>query len=422
MGPAGFLCAGCQRPAMRRAAVLLAALLALAPVAAVWSAPAASGGTEPADAPAPVVAPERNTSEYLALPEGSAEVSRVGSVTLDVGGALAADTGAIHGEFEQGRVRAAYANASSAEERRRVLRTAADEVASSIDALVRRERRARGRYTDGELTTREYLRELAIVSARARTLEGLVDDLASLNGETAETPLSYERLGRLQSRLVGLAGPVRGLVRGVMTGSVDRVRVFVAAGSDGVVLAAVNPNRGIYLREAFVASARAPRAPDQYDHQPGQAFSRVGELYPWTFNNSQGLSLQPILPDSGVYRIRLRYDHGRVLAYLDGGSDQVFYESQRKTLSEVPTHGTTTVTDGGIELVVNRTRPGGPVQVRVREDLTGTPVDAAVTIDGVSVGRTGADGTLWTVTPPSRFTVTAATTGGNASVTVSPSP
>lgn len=422
LGAVGFLFVGSHRPAMRRGAFLLALLLVLAPVGATVAGPVATESpVRPATQP-PVVAAERNTSEYLALPEGSIQVQRVGWATLDVGGALAADTAGIHVEFDQARVRAAYDRADTATERRRVLRRTADTVAEAIDALVRRERRARRRYNAGDMTTREYLRTLAMVSARANALDHLVVNLSSLNKATAGEPLEAVRLGNMRARLVGHHGPVRELVRAVMSGEGDRTRVYVASGTEGVVLAAVTPEGARYLREAFVSSARAPEAPDTYG-QPGIALiERVKELYPWTVRHNQGLSVKAIPPDASVYRIRLPFGHGNLHAYLDGGSDQVYYEVQRKQLGALPTHGSTTVSRLGVVLQVDRTRAGGPLKIRALEPVSGEPIDAAVSVDGVPVGRTGADGTLWTVTPATRFTVTVSTDGRTVSTRVRPSP
>ena len=75
---------------------------------------------------------------------------------------------------------------------------------------------------------------------------------------------------------------------------------------------------------------------------------------------------------------------------------------------------------------MNRTYPGGPLRVRLTQAETGDPVDANVTIgrDGGEsrlVGATGDDGELWTVSPGSRFTVTAIRGNSVVLVTISPS-
>lgn len=404
---------------MRRGALLVALLLATAPVLGVSTVPA--GDVTRSTAAGPVVAPERNTSELLVLPPGTVAAERVGAATLDVGGTVAADAGALHARFGVEAIRAAYENASTTEARQAVLRTAADRVDARVDAVVRRERRARQRFVAGEITTREYLRELAVVASRARTLDEQVGLLSSLDGRTAGSPLSADRLSTMRGRLLPLYGPVRELIRGGMRGDVGAVRVAVVAGSDGFVLATVSPTSRQYVREAVVLTARDPTAPDRYQ-QPARTLSRVGELYPWTFNASQGLSIVSVLPDAGVYRIRLPYDHGTLEAYLDGGTDEVYYEVQRKTLSRLPTHGTMQTTEAGMVVTVNRTRAGGPLEVTVRDSLRREPVDARVAVDGVVVGRTGADGRLWTVTPPNRFQVTVRHGGDNASLSLSPTP
>lgn len=406
---------------MRRGALLVALLLVVAPAAALSAGSVADRAGQSATA-APVVSPDRNTSEYLAPPAGGIEADRVGSATLDVGGTVAADAGAVRGEYGVSAIRTAYERASSLEDRQSLLRAAANRVEARVDAVVARERRARQRFVDGDITTREYLRELAVVSSTARTLDDQVGLLSELDAQTAGSPLGERRLAAMRGRLLGLYGPVRNQIREAMTGEDDGVRVAVAAGPDGLVLSAVSAAGGQYLREAVVHSARDPTAADRYDQQPARTISRVGELYPWTFNASQGLSITSILPDAGVYRIRLPYDHGILEAYLDGGTDQVYYEVQRKDLTRLPTHGTMQRTEGGMVLTVNRTRAGGPLEVTVRDALRREPVDAAVSVDGTVIGRTGGDGTLWTVTPPEQFTVTASQGDTNVSLFLTPSP
>lgn len=405
---------------MRRGALLVAVLLVVAPAAALSTGPATDRAGQSATS-APVVPPDRNTSEYLAPPADAIQVERVGTATLDVGGTVAADAGAVRGGHGVTALQAAYDRASTIEDRQSMLRVAANRVEARIDAVVDRERRARQRFVDGEISTRAYLRELAIVSATAHRLDDQVGLLSQLDTQTPGSPLAERRLATMRGHLLPLYGPARQLIRGAMTGDVESVRISVAAGSGGFVLAAVSPTSGQYIREAVVHSARDPDAADRYE-QPARTLSRVGALYPWTFNASQGLSIAAILPDAGVYRVRLPYDHGVLEAYLDGGTDQVYYEVQRKDLTRLPTHGTMQTTESGLVLTVNRTQPGGPLQVTVRDALDREPVDAAVAIDGTPLGRTGPDGSLWTVTPPSQFTVTVGNGDGNASLFLTPSP
>lgn len=408
---------------MRRAAVLVALLLVAVPVLGASTAPAPTdAAADRSTTSAPVVDPARNTSEFLALPAGTVAVERVGTATLDVGGTVAADAGAIHGAYGLAAITTAYDRADSAEARRAALRTAADDVAARVDAVVDRAERARERYVAGESSTRTYLRELAVISATARRLDGQVGALSELDQATEGSPLADGRLATMRSRLLSRYGPVRALVRDAMTGEVGPTRVSVAAGEEGLVVAAVASDSGQYLREAVVHTAHDPAAPDGDDQPSARIIPRVRELYPWAYDADPALSINQILPDAGVYRVQLPYGHGTLEAYLDGGTDEVYYEVQRKDLATLPTHGPQQTTENGVVLAVNRTQPGGPLAVRLRDPLTGDAVDAPVSVGGASVGRTGPDGTLWTVTPPSQFEVTARVDGENVSLSLTPSP
>jgi hypothetical protein len=96
-----------------------------------------------------------------------------------------------------------------------------------------------------------------------------------------------------------------------------------------------------------------------------------------------------------------------VTAYFDRGSKQMYKEEVVRTLRTVRTHEQVTSTREGLQLRVNRTYPGGPMLVSLRDTQTDEVVDGDVTINGFNVGRTGDDGELWVLSRRGTFTVTA---------------
>lgn len=423
-------------------AVTLAVFLALAPVVVVPAVPAGPAvgyapdapGTEPGasgTAPdtaggsglsdttlAPVVS-DANTTEYLALPSDDIQTERFGTTRIDVSGALAADAGRLDAAFAGRWFDRAYAAADSDVERRLVLRLAADRVEERVDRLHDRERDALEAFNARELSTGEYLRELAVVHARAESLQPVVDQLRNRIAGVEDSPVTEQQLDSFQAQLLTLQGPVRDRVGQALVGDLDAPpRVYVETSSTGVVLAVIDDGR--YVREAYFASARQPGAADQFregDQPIEEVQSRFQELYPWAANNSPSRSFgNARLDGAAVYPVTISHPHGTLTTYFDGGTTDVFLEHQRKDLSGVPTDASVANAADGLRLQVNRTHVGGPLEVRVLDVSTGEPVDARITVDDVPLGRTGADGRLWTIAPPFQFTVDATADGRQVSV------
>jgi len=90
----------------------------------------------------------------------------------------------------------------------------------------------------------------------------------------------------------------------------------------------------------------------------------------------------------------------------------VFKEYQRFALDQYRSDSVASNTISGINVTVNRTYPGGPLQVTVTDAESGEPVDLAVTLsqgqaERTAIGRTGDDGTIWAVSPRGSYTVLA---------------
>lgn len=411
-------------------AVALAVVLALAPatVAAPAVAPYPAVSAAGASA-APVVQPG-NMPEYLALPADDIVKDHVqfDTVTIDVSGALAVDSGNLDGEFDSRWVDEAYDNAKNDTERRAALRAAADRLDRHVADLHEQERDALEAYNAGRLSADEYLRTLAAIDAEARALERATDRLEDYASDFSNRPVSSQRIGHIYERARSLQGPIRQRVGKSLAGQGDPLRVYVETSTLGVVLATIVGDDGQeeYLREAYLPSARDPSAENAYGENTLAVLEYLPNLYSWTMEHSDGSSLgkgvgPPQLMDVGVYPISIPHSLGQLTIYFDGGTNSTFLEYQRLDLDRIPTESPAENTSGDLRLQVNRTRVGGPLLVQVTDNETGNPIDATITVHGERIGATGEDGRLWAVTPQGQFTVNATSDGRMVSIKTSSS-
>lgn len=372
-------------------------------------APGSGPAAEPLDSASAPVVSQPNTTEYLAIPTSAVRTQRFGTATIGVSDAVDADVGHLEAAFTRRQLAQAYAAAETDEERRRVLRRATDRVAASVQTLRSRERAALTAYNADDISTQTYVRKLAVQHARAQALQGVVLALEERVDRMDRPPVNPTRLARFEARLLPLQGPIRDRLAGVIAGEADGPgRVYVETSAGGVVLAVIVEWDGgtQYVREAYLPKNRRPAAPDSFDGSIFAAVERFKSIYPWAWNNQNGFSTGSTeLRHVGVYQFTVVHPQGRLTAYLDGGTNTTFLEYQSKSVAEVPLGPTVNETADGLRLIVNRSRTGGPLEVRVLNASTGEPVDATITVDERRLGRTGADGRLWTIAPPVRFTV-----------------
>jgi hypothetical protein len=414
--------------------VFVAVLLALAAIPAGVTAPAAPPATatsapavgEALAAPTPAtdVRAQPNWSNYLALSNPSQQTG-FQTVTIDVGGSLAGDSTSLHAHYSANRIDSAYESARTSADRQAALVTAADRIEARIETLETRQERALSAYNDGDITARQFLRELSVIDRGARTLEDAVSRLDSHNGELSTPAVSADRIATFKAQLIPLRGPVRSQVGQAMAGG-SSLRVHIETSSDGIALATiVDGNRARYLREAYVPEHRDADGTDQWEGDLGEAVDRFPELYPWTWSHKQSLDIpQTSLNVVGVYPITVTYPTGSprntVTTYLDGSTETAFREVQIQDLQTVRFSGTVENTSGDLVVQVNRTYAGGPFEIQVRDNATREPVEASILVNGRSIGGTGSNGHRYAVTPSGTFTVTAVHEGEAVSVTAAP--
>ena len=286
------------------------------------------------------------------------------------------------------------------------------QVNQQVADLWARRQVARQRYRNGSIDAGRYLRELAIVHARVGHLRPASIEDGGLDSAAARIRR------RLETRVIGLEGPVTGAARDAFRGNRLPVTVYVKSASEGTVLATMDD--GTYVREAYRADARklGENAPLGLSTLVDQVLPR---FYPETRNRSTGSQVQQY---SGRDLVKVRFDlnGGSVETYFDSDTRQPFFERHR---FEQPgafdrTAPTTAVASEGLRLSVTRTITGGPLRIATTSNDTGRPVRSTVFFDGRRV-RTNDEGIAWILLPPGQeFLVRAAGPGGPVSLTIRP--
>jgi hypothetical protein len=409
---------------MRSRSLAMVAVLLLA-AAGSAAAPAPSPGADAAlagdgadpslqagPATTPIEPSVPNTTNYLALPADGIETARIGSVRLDVGSALALGSSDLRGQYNATRFAVRLERAEGNEP---VLRRTVVDLRNRIDSLQARQRTAITDYNRGELTTRGFVREMAVVDRRARLSRRLADEVVS----RANSPLVDREL-LLEARYVraeldALTGPVRQRAGAALTGERETsLRVYVETSADGVVLSTVDS--GLYVREAYLEADRSITG--DAITGTGDAYDLVTtERYPWAGENVAGGGVDGFpggTDGQSLYRVTVPHTQGTLIAYLDGQSGEVFKEVQIKRLAAAPTNDAIVNSTDDAVLSLGRTHAGGQLMIglsdpAIGEGLAGVPVY----VGDDRVGTTGEDGVLYTLQPRDSARVVAEAPAGN---------
>lgn len=393
--------------------LLVALLLCGAPIAGVVTSEATGPlQTDDGSDHSMSVVSAGNTSEYLAPRSTAIDRTETGTTGIDVAGAIDADVGQLRSVYLQESLQRRYQNADTDADRRAVLERGAERLSERVDEIERKETTAIRRFNDGTVSEHELLRTLATVHREAdetiETLEWLETTAADLGVDEVADLAATERV-----RLVPMDGPVRSqLGRSIEGGSASRVHVETTG--DGVVLATISPTGSTYLREAYDPTAKRTDVSDTYEGNPSPALDRFIELYPWATNSFEAIdALGPA--QVRLYRFIADHPHGTLETYLDSGSTEILYETQRIDTDSVPTSAYERRA-GDLRLVLSTTRSGGPLGVSVVDTSTGERVDATIELNGEPIGSTGGD-RLWTVAPHGNATVNATHDGETVTLT-----
>jgi len=411
-----------MRPATVSTLALLLVAAAAIPAGSTVLTPAKQSSVGQFDDPSPVVAPVDDFANHATIPAENVTVSTYSGASVDVGMAIAADTASLRSEYQTTAFEDAFYATGQQSERDEIIASNVRDIEDRTQQLRDRRTAAIDDFGAGELSTQSFLQSMALVDSKAERIAATVRRIKTVARTSSYSlPRSLDtRLENLRGELEVLHGPVAQRAAGAVSGGGEIESVYVETSATGYTLAMIDGDT--YFRETYLANERRPDATDQFRESDryllNAANRRWVDLYPWIANDTSPSS--QALGETGIYRFRAEYTSGDLTAYLDGGTTNVFRESQRQSVSSVPVTDTVTARNGSLAVRVNKTYDTGPMNVTVTDNDTGRLIDATVSINGDRVGRTGGDGTLWTVEPRVGVPLTIQTDDGRIETRIPP--
>lgn len=406
-----------MRPLPATGVILLLVVSVAVPVAGVSPPAQTADGSDQL----PQITAVDNTTNHLAIPAGDVSKTTYNQSSLDVGVAVAVGSRELRNDYATTQFEQQFFERDGDVARDRLVDRTLSDIEAQRTALERRNQRAIQQYADGTITTTEFLRQRALIDAESRQLTQRLERVRTAAGTAPGYSLSQQQRFRLENNRGALKtyrGPISERVRTETAGDTEPGAVYVEASADGYMLATVSD--GQYVRETYLGSERDQSAGDQFaetDDPLGAVNTRAENLYPWLYSE-QYPSVQAY-GRSAIYQIQADHPNGQLTAYLDGGTSNVFFETQHLELTTVDRSEVAANTNQSVQVSVQQSFESGPLLVAVTDE-TGSTTDATVSINGKRVGTTGSDGVLWTVEPRGEYTVTATTEDGDrVAVTVS---
>jgi len=330
-----------------------------------------------------------------------------------LGAALASADDELRIDHEQYTIVEAEFNSATAEERETMIQTAYEQLKQRGDELEQRERKAVKQHASGDLSTTQLLQTLLRNHNEAAVLSDHLDELRAQADLVSGYSLS-SRQTRVDKNVFGFhRTPLRTSLERLSetsTGSSHR-DVVVSTSQTGYSISMMEGSN--YVVETTRFDNRNETAPDQFEDF--EAFERTMELYPWAAEHGSP-HLQDNSPDH--YWTEIGHNQGRLEIYLDSGTGDVYREVQEFTAPSLPSEELGPWEGDNLNMTMNRTPTNGPVKVTVTDQQTNEPVNAVVTFDGVEVGETGGDGTLWVIPLNGTHTLEAETSNGVVNSTV----
>ena len=408
---------------MKALPLFVVVLLVAAPIlGAATSAPTTSDVTAlSGEMAAQVQASPNETIRVLDIEESALVASSVDTEYVDLGPSLAFAALRAGGQIQ---TRASVERIESVDDvsvRSQLILGELNRVEQRTIAIQSAQQTAITQFNAGSLSTREFLVELARIDAEARDLEARRIALRELAGDTPDFSIDSARLAALERELDTFTGPVRAHAVDVLSGEAEPTRFSVRTNQTGVVLSTVTDDA--YIREVYRGDLRNR---DKSGVTPTEALDTVAENYPGVWESRATQNGADVVGAGNSYLVRINHDRGQLYAYVDSGSRKVFKESQTRPLESLSNGTPATEVKDGLDLTVYRSYPGGPLRIQLNESATGDPIDANVTIgveasqESTLLGRTGVDGTIWTVSPSSTYTITVIR--GNAAVVLTTTP
>ena len=390
-------------------------LLMVVSVAAPVTGSASPAQTADGSVQLPQVTAVSNTTNHLSIPASDVKSTTYNRSSIDVGVAVAAGSSDLRSDYATTTFERQFFRQDSEAARDRLVDETLTDIESQRTNLEQRHQVAIQQYASGVITATEFLRQRALIDAESRQLANRLDRVRATAGTAPDYSLSPIQRFRLENNrgvLKTYRGPISQRVSAETAGEAEPSAVYVEASSEGYMLSTVSG--GQYMRETYLGQDRDRAATDQFgqtDDPLGAVNTRAEKLYPWLYSE-QYPSVQTY-GRSAIYQIQADHSNGQLTAYLDGGTTNVFYETQHLELTTVDRSEVASAVNQSVRVRVQQSFESGPLLITATDNSTGSAADATVRINGKRLGTTGADGVLWTVEPRGAYTVTATTQDGD---------
>jgi hypothetical protein len=362
------------------------------------------------------ITPMENGTNYLSpnqpVTEGYERVSP------DVSSAASISAQTIHSEHDSQRQGEQLTTADE-DNRRSVANTQLDDAEAKFEVLAQRQQELYEAYSTRELSSREFLRNLATLQVEIKSL------VESYERAARVAELGIERLSQFETLKDGLSPeqPALTQITDVLTAEEDSQMVYLQGSNEGVVIATVTDDQ--FTRQATVLSERNFDGRDQFRLAQNisigdegwatpigysEALSRLSELYPWTYSRTQADPAN-INQLSRIYSVYTPNPQGELTTYFDGATRNVFHENQAGPVDAYSIQSSVSNRSDEFQITLGLTHDSGPLRVTVADSEQ--PIsDATVQINGTPVGSTDDDGLLWTIQPRTGFEISVTTAAG----------
>jgi hypothetical protein len=353
----------------------------------------------------------------LGLDEDRINRSELATVGPALGATLARDADRLKSRHRSETVATREAAVADDSARFDILDAELTRIEEQIEEQAAAERRIIREFDRGERSTTAVALRLARVRSTAL---GIRDRLSRIrtSGRQIDSRAIVARSDALSARASRGMGPVRAEVARTTRGEQGATELVIESAGSGSVIALTGASD--YKREVSVPGRTG--GPGTVIQLP-QAIEIVRGSYPEAWDNRRRIEDTVGGRRAGLYRITV-VGSGRLEAFVGLRSRQVFTERRTYPLAllgnRLPDGAHRTDGDGELRLSTKRTYHGGPLPVSTTDPESGDAIDARITVDGTAVGRTGADGILWTVAPRGVSSVTASSSGHTVSLNVTP--
>ena len=302
-------------------------------------------------------------------------------------------------------------------ERENLIRTANNRITDRTEDLEEREREAVTAHAAGEITDTELIQTLL---RNYNEAESLLHALNEIDDRTDAVPgysLSNQQVRADEATLELHRTSLRANLdqASQSSGLDEQPDVRIQTSEDGYSLSMIEGD--IYTLETVRFDNRDTDAENQFEnYSNSETMEAATEHYPWA-GGEQSWSSFNDYGEQNLYFVEMEDDRNHLQVYLDGGTGDVYRESQELALDSLPEDDSTSWIDDDLDLTITETPVNGPAEVRVADMVTDEPENATVTMNGEELGETDEDGTLWFLPPLGEYDVSVETESGSVDTT-----